>query len=85
MDTEDEFTGPVNLGSTDEITVNEMAELILELTGSASKISYRPLPQDDPMQRKPDISMAKKELGWEPGYDLKKGLEKTIDYFRERI
>lgn len=85
MDTDDEFTGPVNLGSTDEITVNEMAELILELTGSASKISYRPLPQDDPMQRKPDISMAKKELGWEPGHDLKKGLEKTIDYFKERI
>lgn len=85
MDTDDEFTGPVNLGSTDEITVNEMAELILELTGSASKISYRPLPQDDPMQRKPDISMAKKELGWEPGHDLKKGLKKTIDYFKERI
>lgn len=85
MDTDDEFTGPVNLGSTDEITVNEMAELILELTGSASKISYRPLPQDDPMQRKPDISMAKKELGWEPVHDLKKGLEKTIDYFKERI
>jgi UDP-glucuronate decarboxylase len=82
MDTPDTFTGPVNLGNPVELSVNELAKKILELTGSTSKIVHLPLPPDDPKQRQPDISLAKKELGWEPVVDLDTGLKKTIEYFR---
>jgi len=85
MLTEDSFTGPLNLGNDEEISINEMAGLIIKMTGSKSGIIYRPLPQDDPMQRKPDISLAKKKLKWEPTYDLEEGLSKTIDYFKEKL
>lgn len=75
------FCGPVNLGNPDEFTIRELAELVLELTGSASKLVYKNLPSDDPVRRKPDISLAKEQLSWEPSIPLKIGLVKTIDYF----
>ena len=81
MNSRDGFAGPVNIGNPGEFTMLELAELILELTGSRSKLVFLPLPQDDPMQRQPDITLAKQELGWEPGIALKEGLEKTISYF----
>jgi len=81
MDTSDGFTGPVNLGSPTESTILELAELILELTRSNSEIKYQPLPQDDPQRRKPDISLAREILRWEPKVGLEDGLSKTIDYF----
>ncbi|NPA25636.1 MAG: SDR family oxidoreductase [Deltaproteobacteria bacterium] len=77
------FTGPVNLGNPVEFTMLELAEMVLELTAGRSKIVHRPLPADDPVQRRPDISKARKELGWEPTIQLRQGLERTIDYFRE--
>ncbi|MCK5642726.1 MAG: GDP-mannose 4,6-dehydratase, partial [Gammaproteobacteria bacterium] len=77
----DDFTGPVNLGNPVEFTIKELAEKIIEMTNSKSKLSLKPLPQDDPKQRQPDITLAKKELGWEPKIKLEKGLEKTISYF----
>jgi len=82
MDTPDTFTGPVNLGNPVELSVNELAKKILELTGSKSKIVHLPLPPDDPKQRQPDISLARKELGWEPLVDLETGLGRTIEFFR---
>jgi len=82
MDTPDTFTGPVNLGNPVELSVNELAKKILELTGSKSKIIHLPLPPDDPKQRQPDISLARKELGWEPLVDLETGLRRTIEFFR---
>ena len=82
MNTSDEITGPVNLGNPTEFTMIELAESIKELTGSKSEIIYMPLPQDDPMQRQPNISLAKEVLnGWEPKIALVDGLKKTIDYF----
>jgi len=81
MDSPAGFTGPMNLGNPNEFTIRELAELVVELTGSKSEIEYRPLPQDDPMQRCPDISLAKANLGWEPKVQLREGLQKTIDYF----
>jgi UDP-glucuronate decarboxylase len=81
MDTPDEFTGPVNLGNPGEFTILELAKLVIEYTGSASKIDYRPLPADDPRQRKPDIALAKKVMEWEPAIKLAEGLKKTIEYF----
>ncbi len=81
MDSE-EFTGPVNLGNPVEFTMLELAEMVLELTGSGARIVHRPLPADDPAQRRPDISKARRELGWEPRIGLRQGLERTIDYFR---
>lgn len=85
METEDEFTGPVNLGNPDEFTMLELANEIIDLTGSRSKITYLPLPEDDPVQRQPDISLARQKLGgWEPHVPLKEGLKKTIDYL-ERL
>lgn len=75
------FTGPVNIGNPVEFTMLELAEQIIELTGSKSKLVFRPLPQDDPMQRKPVIDLAKQELGWEPKVDLRTGLISTIAYF----
>jgi UDP-glucuronate decarboxylase len=82
MATDDSVTGPVNLGNPHEIPVRELAERVLRLTGSKSKIVFMPLPQDDPMQRCPDITLARSLLGWEPRTALDEGLEKTIAYFR---
>lgn len=82
MATEDSFTGPVNLGNPQEFTMLGLAEEILEITGSKSKIVYLPLPEDDPAQRQPDISLARKKLGgWEPQVQLREGLVKTVEYF----
>lgn len=80
----DGFTGPVNLGNPDEFTILQLAQKVLEMTSSKSKISFKPLPQDDPTQRQPDISLAKEKLDWVPGVRLAEGLGKTIDYF-ERV
>jgi len=79
------FTGPVNLGNPVEMTVKELAETVIQLTGSASSLEYSVLPQDDPVRRKPDIFLAKKMLGWEPQVSLEKGLQDTIAYFKTRI
>ncbi|MDR0401050.1 MAG: SDR family oxidoreductase [Treponema sp.] len=80
-----DFTGPVNIGNPGEFTMYELAEQVLRLTGGKSKIVYQPLPQDDPKQRKPDISLAKSELRWEPKVSLEDGLKETIAYFRMLI
>ena len=85
MDTAPEITGPINLGNPNEMTVRELAEVILELTGSRSKIVHRPLPPDDPRMRCPDISVADKALGWRPTTSLRAGLEKTIPYFEQLL
>jgi len=85
MASRDEFTGPVNIGNPNEFTILELAEMVIKLTGSKSRIVRRPLPPDDPSQRQPDISLAKKELDWSPGIELEEGLVKTIDYFRSII
>lgn len=85
MNSRDGFTGPVNLGNPGEFTMLELAEKVIKLTGSKSKIAYEPLPQDDPTQRKPVIDLAKKELGWEPRITLDEGLSKTTGYFRNVI
>ena len=82
MMNKDDFTGPVNLGNPGEFTILELAEKVIKLTNSNSKIINKPLPQDDPMQRKPDISLAKEKLGWEPKIDLEEGLKRTIKYFK---
>lgn len=84
MNTADEVTGPINTGNPDEFTIRELAEKVIELTGSSSKLVFKPLPSDDPMQRKPDISKARSILGWEPQVKLEEGLRMTIPYF-ERI
>nr|WP_156816721.1 UDP-glucuronic acid decarboxylase family protein [Desulfovibrio oxyclinae] len=81
-DTPGDFTGPMNLGNPGEFTIMELAETVLELTGSKSEIVFRPLPENDPMQRKPDISLAKSTIGWEPTIRLHDGLRKTIEYFK---
>lgn len=85
MNSRDGFTGPVNLGNPGEFTMLQLAELVIQMTGSRSKIVYLPLPQDDPTQRKPVIELAKRELDWEPTVPLEEGLKKTIDYFRQTI
>ena len=82
MGTPDEFTGPVNIGNPGEFTILELAQKVIALTGSKSKIEFHPLPSDDPTQRKPDIALARSVLGWEPGVGLEAGLMKTIGYFR---
>lgn len=82
MNSRDGFTGPLNLGNPGEFTMLELAEKVIELTGSKSKIVHEPLPQDDPTQREPVIDLAKKELGWEPMVMLDEGLKKTIDFFK---
>ncbi|MEM1257592.1 MAG: UDP-glucuronic acid decarboxylase family protein [Bacteroidota bacterium] len=82
MDTEDDFIGPINIGNPGEFTMLELAENIIDITGSKSKIIHLPLPSDDPMQRQPDISLAQEKLkGWEPSVDLRNGLTRTIAYF----
>lgn len=85
MNSRDGFTGPVNIGNPGEFTIKELAEIVIELTGTKSKIVYEPLPSDDPAQRKPQIDLAKKELDWEPKIMLREGLEKTIKYFSELL
>ncbi len=81
MDAPDEVTGPVNLGNPGEFTILQLAEKVIEMTGSRSKIIYEKLPADDPMQRKPDITQARTKLGWEPKIKLEAGLGRTIAYF----
>ncbi len=82
MNGPDDFVGPVNLGNPTEFTILDLAEKTIRLTGSKSKIIFKPLPQDDPLQRRPDITLAKEMLQWEPSIDVEKGLNKTIEYFR---
>ena len=82
METGPEITGPINIGNPNEFTVRELAEQVIRLTNADSEIIEAPLPQDDPKQRQPDISKAKRDLGWEPSVQLEQGLVKTIDYFR---
>jgi UDP-glucuronate decarboxylase len=85
LDAADGMPGPINLGNPGEFTMNELAEKVVALTGTASQILKKPLPEDDPKQRKPDISRAKNILGWEPKIPLEEGLKKTIDYFRNIV
>jgi UDP-glucuronate decarboxylase len=83
MDAPDDFTGPVNIGNPAEFTIRELAELVVELSGSSSKIiEARPLPEDDPLQRRPDIKLAREMLNWQPTIPLREGLARTIDWFR---
>ena len=82
MDSRDGFIGPVNIGNPNEFTMLQLAREVIDLTGSTSKIVFLPLPMDDPMQRRPDINLAKQELnGWEPEIQLREGLQLTVDYF----
>ncbi len=83
MDTADDFTGPVNTGNPTEFTIKELAEKVVALTGSSSELIFKSLPSDDPTQRRPDITLAKKMLGWEPRIQLEEGLKKTIPYFEQ--
>ena len=85
MNSRDGFTGPVNIGNPGEFTMLELAQKIIDLTGISSKIIFEPLPQDDPMQRRPVIDLAKKELSWEPTVNLEEGLKKTIAYFDDLL
>jgi len=85
MASPDDFTGPVNLGNPGEFTMLELAEKVIKLTGSPSKLDFQPLPSDDPRQRQPDISLARKELGWEPKINLEQGLVETISYFSDML
>lgn len=84
MNTSDEITGPINVGNPNERSILELAHMIIELTGSRSEIVNKPLPQDDPKQRCPDITLAREILGWEPKVSLEKGLKKTIEYFQNQ-
>ncbi|MFP4035632.1 MAG: UDP-glucuronic acid decarboxylase family protein [Desulfovermiculus sp.] len=85
MDTPDNVTGPVNLGNPQEVSIRELAQTIINLTGSKSSLDYKPLPNDDPRRRRPDISTAQKELGWTPKMPLQEGLAKTIAYFEQLV
>lgn len=85
MESPDSFVGPVNLGNATEFTMVELAELTLKLTGSRSKLVFKPLPADDPTQRQPDITLAKDNLGWQPQVPLEEGLRRTITFFRELL
>lgn len=85
MESSEKVTGPVNLGNPEEYSIIELTRQICDLTGSPSKYVFKPLPQDDPTQRKPDISLAKKALGWEPVIPVKEGLKLTIEYFRQML
>ena len=77
-------TGPINIGNDNEFTILELAQLAIDVTGSSSEIVFEPLPIDDPMQRRPDISKARQLLGWEPSVELREGVQRTADYFRNR-
>jgi UDP-glucuronate decarboxylase len=83
MNTPDEITGPMNLGNPGEFSILQLAEMIIRMTGSGSRIIYEALPSDDPIQRQPDISYAAAQLGWKPKIELEEGLEMTIAYFKE--
>jgi len=85
MNTPDDFTGPINIGNPREFTILELARHVIELTGSRSKLIFKPLPADDPRQRQPDIALAKNVLGWAPTTELRQGLEKTIRYFEAQL
>jgi len=85
MATPEDFTGPINIGNPTEFTIRELAEQVLSLTGSRSRLVFKPLPIDDPKQRQPDIALAKKTIDWSPSVALKDGLEKTISYFRTQL
>ena len=85
MDTPQGFTGPLNLGNPGEFTIRQLAEMVIELTGSASQLVFRPLPADDPMQRQPNISLAASELGWSPRIALREGLQRTTAYFDQLL
>jgi UDP-glucuronate decarboxylase len=85
MDTDDSFTGPINLGNPAEFSISELAHMVIEMTGSRSRIEYRELPQDDPCRRRPDISLAQSKLGWSPVISLEDGLRKTIQYFQGKV
>ena len=85
MNAPDDFSGPVNIGNPNEFSIMELAEKVIGLTGSKSKIIYRPLPEDDPLQRQPDIGLAKERLGWEPKTQLEEGLKRTVDYFKGEL
>lgn len=85
MQTGDDVTGPINLGNPVEFTILELAEAVIAKIGGASRIEYRPLPGDDPKQRRPDITLAKKVLNWEPKIQLDEGLDRTIEYFRALV
>ena len=83
MKTENDFTGPMNLGNPNEFTIKELADIIIDSTSSYSKIIYEPLPQDDPKQRKPDISLAKEKISWDPSIQIQAGIERTVKYFKK--
>jgi len=85
MATSESVTGPINLGNPNEFSILELANLVIELTGSKSNIIFQKLPEDDPKQRQPSISLAKAELKWEPKIELKDGLKKTIEYFKKIV
>ena len=82
METGHDVTGPMNLGNAEEVSVLELARAVIDLTGSKSKLAFGPLPEDDPCQRQPDLSMAREVLAWQPETGLYEGLARTIDYFR---
>ena len=82
MNSKEEITGPINLGNPGEFTIKELAEKVIKMIGTDAKIIYQPLPEDDPTQRQPDITLAQTELGWNPGISLDEGLKPTIAYFR---
>jgi UDP-glucuronate decarboxylase len=85
MDAPDGVTGPINIGNPGEFTIRQLAEIVIEMTGSRSEIVQMPLPQDDPLQRRPDITKARDVLGWQPTIPLRQGLERTIDYFKTLV
>ena len=85
MDAPDSVVGPINLGNPKEFTIKQLAELVIEITGAKSKLVFENLPEDDPMQRCPNIGLAKRELDWQPLIELEAGLEKTIKYFHQFI
>jgi UDP-glucuronate decarboxylase len=82
MENEQGFVGPVNLGNPDEFSIRELAEIVIELTASRSQLDYQPLPADDPVRRRPDISLARERLDWQPGIPLRQGLADTIAWFQ---
>jgi UDP-glucuronate decarboxylase len=85
MESPDDFTGPVNLGNPAEFSILDLAKKVIAITGSASKITFKPLPEDDPRQRQPVISLAEEKLGWRPTVDLEAGLKRTVEYFRQMV
>jgi UDP-glucuronate decarboxylase len=85
METDDAVVGPVNIGNPNEFTIRELAERVVKLTGSKSRIIYQSLPADDPAQRRPDIDVARQLLGWDPSVQLEEGLRRTIEYFRAKL